>query len=122
MDYSNLLSYQQSIFADNVGMLIEEISKRGYHCTFGEALRSPEQAELYAKEGKGIADSLHCKKLAVDLNLFSNDYQYITDYKEYVQFGDYWESLSDSNRWGGYFVSKYGGHLVDSDHFERNFK
>lgn len=122
MDYSNMLAYQQALFADNIAQLILEIGKRGYHCTFGEALRTPEQAEIYAKQGKGIKDSLHCKKLAVDLNLFTNDYLYITDYKEYEQFGDFWESLSDSNRWGGYFVSKYSGKIVDSDHFERNFK
>ncbi len=120
MDYSHMLAYQQALFADNVAQLILEIGRRNYHCTFGEAYRTPEQAAIYAKEGKGIKDSLHCQKLAVDLNLFTNDFHYIPDYKEYQQFGDFWEKISDDNRWGGYFVSKYGGHLVDADHFERH--
>ncbi len=119
MDYSHMLAYQQTLFADNVAQLILEIGRRGYHCTFGEAWRSPEQAAIYAKEGKGIKNSLHCQKLAIDLNLFTNDFHYITDYKEYQQFGIYFESLSDYNRWGGYFISKYKGKICDPNHFER---
>jgi hypothetical protein len=115
------LSKEQCNFARDISMLIVQINLKGYDVTFGEALRTQEQADLYAKEGKGIHDSLHCKKLAIDLNLFKDD-AYITDYKEYEQFGKYWESLDPLNRWGGYFVSKYGGHIVDSDHYERNVK
>lgn len=113
---------EQYLFALDVAKLLQYISAKGYKVTLGEAWRSPETAALYAKEGKGIEKSLHIERLAIDLNLYSPDGKYLTDSKDYEQFGILWESLNKINRWGGYFVSKYGGHLVDSDHFERNAK
>ena len=106
------LQQKQSIFAQNVARLIMHVDAIGLVCTLGEALRTPEQAEIYAKEGKGIIDSLHCKKLAIDLQLFSPEGNYITDYKIYEPLGNFWESLNPLNRWGGKFKR------VDSDHFE----
>lgn len=106
------LSEKQSVFALNVAKLIQHIYEQGYACTFGEALRTAQQAEIYAKEGKGIQDSLHCKKLAIDLNLFK-DGSYIADHNNYEPFGKYWISLNAANRWGGNFQK-----LVDSNHFE----
>ena len=64
------LQEQQAAFARDVAKLINWIFDNGHSVTFGETFRTPEQAEIYAKEGKGIKDSLHCKRLAVDLNLF----------------------------------------------------
>ena len=116
------LSHEQQEFARQVGQLISHIYEQGYCITLGEAHRSQEQADIYAKEGKGIHDSLHCKSLAIDLNLFDLKGNYLTDYKDYETIGKIWESLDSKNRWGGYFVSKYGGHIVDADHFERNAK
>lgn len=106
------LSEKQSIFALNVSKLIQYIYQEGYACTLGEALRTPQQAAMYARQGKGIEKSLHCKKLAIDLNLFK-DGSYLTAYNDYEPFGKYWISLHPANRWGGHFQ-----HLVDSDHFE----
>jgi len=114
------VSQEQGRFAQHVALLLQYIAKKGLYCSLGEAYRTPEQAELYAKEGKGIVDSLHCKRLAIDLNLYNLRGQYLSDYQDYEPFGVYWESLDPINRWGGFFVSKYGGHIVDSDHFERN--
>lgn len=114
------LSAHQSAFSLDVARLITRINVAGYHCTFGEAYRTPEQAAIYAKEGKGILHSLHIQRLAVDLNLFNNQFQYLTDPKPYEQFGIYWESLDPINRWGGYFETKYGGHISDANHYERN--
>lgn len=113
------LSEHQSAFSQDVARLITRINVAGYHCTFGEAYRTPEQAEIYVKRGTGIVNSLHIKRLAIDLNLFDNQFQYLTDSKPYEQFGIYWESLDSFNRWGGYFETKYGGHISDSNHFER---
>ena len=112
------LSEQQQLFSQDVAKLLIFIGSQGYGCTLAEAYRTPAQAAIYAKEGVGIQDSLHCERLAIDLNLFK-DNQYLTDAASYEKFGKYWESLGDHNRWGGYFVSKYGGHIVDLDHFER---
>ena len=112
------LSEQQSEFARDVAKLIDYIDESGYSCTLGEAYRTPEQAAIYAKQGKGINDSLHCKRLAVDINLFSPKGEYLQDSKSYNPFGIFWESLHPANRWGGNFV-KHGGKINDGNHFER---
>lgn len=104
---------KQSIFACNVAKLINYIDSKGFHSTFGEAFRTEAQAKIYADSGKGIADSLHCKRLAVDLNLISHEGIYLPDSNDYKQFGVYWESLNDCNRWGGRFKSR-----VDGNHYE----
>lgn len=111
------LSEKQFIFTKNVAALIDYIHSNKMNCTFGEAFRTKEQAELYAKDGKGIADSLHCKRLAVDLMLFNSNGNYLTNMYDYRPFGTYWESLHPLNRWGGNFHP-----LVDSDHFEMQDK
>lgn len=107
----SLLERQQT-FARNVCKLIECIFVSGYACTLGEAERSKEQAEIYAKEGLGIVDSQHCKRLAIDLNIFTVDGTYVKDAAVYKKFGDYWRTLDKDNQWGGCFKR------VDSDHFE----
>jgi len=104
---------KQSLFALNVAALLKHINESGMLVTLGEAYRTPEQAEIYAKEGKGIVDSLHCKRLAIDINLLDKCGTYITDVKEYEPFGVFWESLHKFNRWGGRFKTR-----VDADHFE----
>jgi hypothetical protein len=106
---------KQKTFALNVAALIKFINDFGQFCTLGEAERSKEQAEIYAKEGKGIADSLHCKRLAIDLNLFDKNGNYLTEKKDYEMAGEFWEKLHPLNRWGGRFQ-----HLVDSNHFQMN--
>lgn len=114
------LSQEQGLFAQDVAKLLQYINSQNLYCTFGEAYRTQQQALIYAKQGIGIQDSLHCKRLAIDLNLFSQDGNYLTHFADYEPLGMYWESLNPGiNRWGGYFVSKYGGHIVDLDHFER---
>jgi len=109
----------QSEFAGDVARLIIYIHDNAFMCSLGEAYRTPEQAEIYAKSGKGIKDSLHIQRLAIDINLFDQHGMLITNSNDYEQFGKYWESLNPRNRWGGYFVSKYGGKIVDGNHFER---
>lgn len=106
------LQQKQSVFAQNVARLIIHVDAIGLACTIGEVLRTKEQAEIYEKEGKGIKNSLHCKKLAIDLHLFSPHGVYLTDFTSYEPLGKYWESLHPANRWGGFFKR------VDSVHFE----
>jgi len=99
----------QAAFAVNVAKLILHINECGYSCTFGEAWRTPEMAAIYAQQGKGIKNSLHCIRLAVDLNLFK-DGVYLPTTEAYKFAGEYWESLNSLNRWGGRFN--------DGNHFE----
>lgn len=116
------LHEKQVLFTKNVASLIDYVSSNNHSLTFGEAYRPPEMAAIYAKEGKGIVHSLHTERLAVDMNLFDSDGNLLSQWSDYERYGKYWESLHTQNRWGGYFVSKYGGKLVDSDHFEMNDK
>ena len=80
--------------------------KHGYQLTFGEAYRTPEQAKLNAKSGKGISNSLHTIRLAVDFNAFYNN-MYLTKTEDYTPLGLYWESIGGT--WGGRF--KDGNHF-----------
>jgi len=106
------LSQEQRIFSLNVSKLIQFIYSKGFACTFAEAYRTPEQAAIYAEKRIGIKNSLHCKRLAVDLDLYSPAGKYIVNAEDYEQFGKYWETLHSDNRWGGRFKIK------DADHFE----
>ena len=108
------LSQNQSLFAKDASLLITHIFSEGYTCTLGEAFRTKEQAEIYAKSGLGIAHSLHCERLAIDLNIFKPDGSLCETAADYERFGCFWESLDAVNRWGGRFTR------VDADHFERN--
>ena len=107
------LAFKQEIFSLNVAKLIEYIYARGYKVTLGEAWRTHDQALIYAKVGSGIVNSLHCQRLALDFNLVAPDGSFCFDDRHYLPFGEYWESLHPSNRWGGRFV-----HRKDVDHVE----
>lgn len=112
-----LLSELQRLFARDTVLLFQYINEQGYSFTYGEAMRSPEQAEIYAKSGKGIKDSLHCKRLAIDINLFNEKGEYQDKPEAYEKFACFWEHLSPSNRAGYNFKSR-----PDANHFERNDK
>lgn len=112
-----LLWTKQVLFAKHVAMLIQFIFAQGLSVSLGEAWRSPEQALWDAQHHTGIVNSLHCKRLAIDLNLHDIDGTYLTDAKHYEFAGKYWESLDPANRWGGRFSS--GCAKGDGNHFER---
>jgi hypothetical protein len=107
------LSFQQQQFSRDTVDLFNYIHEKGYSFTYGEAMRSDEHAAFFAIDGMGILDSLHRKRLAIDINIFSPEGKYLQDTQDYEQFGIYWESLSCCNRWGGRFNRK------DGNHFER---
>lgn len=104
------LSKKQQKFAVLVSKLILWASENGYGLTFGEAYRTTEQAALNAQKGSGISNSLHTKRLAVDLNLFiSGVYQ--ADSAAYKPLGDYWKTLDPECAWGGDFGKPDGNHF-----------
>ena len=88
---SELVSLQCQ-FAGMVAKLIEEAQRRGYQITLGELYRPPVLAELYAKQGKGIRNSLHTAKLAIDVALF-RDGEYLTDNADYRALHEWWQSI-----------------------------
>lgn len=94
------LRQKQSIFARMVASLIVKAYELGYEVTLGEAYRSQEEAERLAGLGKGVANSIHTKRLAVDLNLF-RDGRYLSSTESHRPLGEWWESQGGA--WGGRF-------------------
>ena len=97
-------------FAYSAAYLIIRAVNNGYKVTLGEALRTPEQAALNAKSGSGIANSLHCEKLAIDINLFMPDGTYITDDRGHKDLGAWWKTNGPNYKWGGDFEKKDFNH------------
>lgn|GEM_PF-137819 len=104
---------KQQAFAQDVMRLLVYIDSQGYSFTFGETMRTPEQAEIYAQQGIGIKNSLHCKRLAIDINLFDPSGNYMKDSNDHAPFGAYWKTLHQNNRWCGDFIR------CDGNHYER---
>jgi len=110
-DTSLTLGQKQRLFPLLVTALIKQIYTLGLEMTFGETYRTPEQAALNEKRGLGIANSLHIKRLAIDINLFK-DGIYLTNCDDYAVLGTFWKSLHPLARWGGDFTNlKDGGHF-----------
>lgn len=96
------LREKQSLFAVLVARLIQYATGLEYELTFGETYRSKEEAERLAKLGLGIKNSLHCVRLAVDLNLFK-DGIYLSSTEAHRPLGEWWERQDPLCRWGGRF-------------------
>lgn len=100
---------QQEKFAGMLGQLLCHIQTTPYRVTMGECWRTDEQAALNAKKGVGIKNSLHCIRLAADLNFFKDGHLIPTP----AEIGEYWESIGGA--WGGrfgdppHFSLAYGG-------------
>ena len=107
------LRQKQSRFARAVALLIPYAEALGYEVTLGEAWRPRERAVANARAGIGIADSLHCDRLAIDLNLFKNG-KYLRSSNAHRPLGEFWESLGDDYHWGG--------HFGDGNHYSVGFR
>lgn len=110
------MSKIQEEFCRASALLIQKAGELGYTVTYGEAWRTPQQAQWNADHGTGIAHSLHLDRLAVDLNFFRAGV-WITDGQQLKDVADWWKSLTSSN--GG--VYKWGGDIPaphqDGNHF-----
>jgi hypothetical protein len=105
------LRQKQSLFAGLVAQLIQHAIGVGYEVTLGEAWRSPEEAARLAKLGTGIARSLHCDKLAIDLNLFK-DGVYLSSTEAHRPLGEWWEAQSTAD-----YQCAWGGRFNDGNHY-----
>lgn len=111
---SKLMDEQQAFLIDFCKLINFAVFK-GFQVTAGELLRPIEMQKIYVSTGRSkTLNSKHIQKLAGDLNLFKN-YTYIQSYDELKVLGNFWENLSDKNRWGGNFHN-----FKDLPHFERN--
>ena len=102
------LSERQRYFARLVGQLLTYAATHGIDVTLGEAWRPPYTAHHDAELGIGIERSLHCDRLAIDLNVYAGG-SYSTNPLDYRALGDYWRELDPACTWGGSFG--------DYDHF-----
>jgi hypothetical protein len=105
------LRQKQSLFVFLIARLILFANENKLELTFGEAYRSPEEAKRQSKLGKGIENSLHIKRLAVDLNLFK-DGKYLSSTESHRILGEWWERQHPLCRWGGRWN--------DGNHYEVN--
>lgn len=94
---NDTLRQKQSRFVRMVGLLIDYAYLQGFELTFGDA---------YALTGHK-ANSLHGKRLAIDLNLFRNG-EYLTTTEAHLPLGEFWERLGGT--WGGRFSPPDGNH------------
>jgi hypothetical protein len=105
---------EQALFLLDVGRLVEWATAKGWTVTGGELWRTPEQQALYVQTGRSkTLNSQHLKRLAIDLNFFREG-QLVGRVEELSPVGDFWESLSPKNVWGGRWPT-----LKDGPHFER---
>lgn len=105
------LREKQSIFANLVAELVFQAQKMGYAVTFGESYRSPEEALRLSKLNKGIVNSLHTVRLAIDLNLFRNG-SFLSKTEDHKELGEWWEEQSF-----GDIKCCWGGRFKDSNHY-----
>lgn len=98
------LGAKQRIFTLMVAHLILKAYEMGYQISLGEAWRTPQQAQANAAAGRGISNSLHLDRLAIDLNLFTKRdgrWVWLTKTEDHKPLGEYWESIGGT--WGGRF-------------------
>lgn len=102
---------KQFTFSRLLVQLINEANRTGYEITLGEALRSAEEAHLMQEMGKGISNSLHMIKLAIDINLFK-DKKFLEKTEDHKPLGIFWESLSTP-----LYTCCWGGRFNDGNHY-----
>lgn len=85
----------QAEFSVCVARLILRAYQLGYQVTFGDAYRDP-------RVTYGHPNSVHRKRLAVDLNLFK-DGKYLSATEDHKVLGEWWKSQHPLARWGGDF-------------------
>ncbi len=129
------LGAKQELFARLLPRLLDKAHELGFEVRVGEVYRTEAQAEWNADHCRkcqlersafvhhpngggvkhtfvaiGIRDSLHRKKLAVDLMLFK-DGEWLKESEDYTELGVWWEQQNELARWGGRFSNPDGGHF-----------
>jgi peptidoglycan L-alanyl-D-glutamate endopeptidase CwlK len=116
------LGHEQEEFTKDVVFLVTRAWELGYSVRLGEIERTIITQEYYVKTGRSkTLDSLHLRRLAVDLVLLRDGK--ICNRSEIEPLGNYWESLNPKNRWGGSWrglVEAGKSKFVDAPHFERS--
>ncbi len=122
-------SKDQSAFLLDICKTIQFAAENGWRVTGGELIRTKAQQEIYFKSGLSkTMNSRHLVGMALDLNFIrESDGVYIGLLKPIVAInqlrpvGEFFESLSPLNRWGGNFDRDWSkpDSFHDVPHFER---
>lgn len=103
---------QEQMLLDMIA-LVKYANSKGLTARLREVQRTPEQQELYYNMGKSnTLKSKHINSLAFDMYFF-DDGVMLSETKDLEHVGDFWESLRDTNKWGGHWKT-----LIDTPHFE----
>lgn len=79
-----------------VALLILYMEHLGYHPRQAYALRSKDEAKRL-----GFENSNHTRYLAVDIDLFDSNGNYLPSTEDHRKFGEFWKTLDPLARWGG---------------------
>jgi hypothetical protein len=104
---------EQAAFLLDVCALVQVATKAGFKVAGRELGRTAEQQQIYVKTGRSkTMNSNHLRNCAIDL-YFMLDGQLCYDVEKLRFLGEFWQSRSPKNRWGGLWAFK------DVPHFER---
>lgn len=114
------LSEYQTRCAQAIAFFVTQIpliEQGRYYITFGEAFRPQSVAAAYAKAGLGISNSLHTKRLAIDLNLFDRGV-FVTDGSGHKPLAELWMKTG-----GAFGITPAAGYYFnDGNHYSCAWK
>ena len=95
---------KQKHFMSLLPRLVDYIYDQSWSCTIGDGYRHPDAVFPYHSH----PNSMHTKRLAIDLNFFDEQGEYVTESERLKMFGEYWMRLDPNCTWGG---TKDGNHF-----------
>jgi hypothetical protein len=105
---------KQCLFARRISEFIPKAYGMGYLLNFGEAWRPEIVAKMYESLGKGISNSLHWSRLAIDLNAYFEGKYLDASQPWHIphleRLGKLWESMGEGCTWGGRFKDRDYNH------------
>lgn len=104
------LNEKQVLFTATMAYFQVWCVEQGHQIIEAESFRTPEQARIYAEQGKGILHSVHRLKLARDLFLYK-DGTITWNTEHYEPMGEKWKTMHDLARWGGDFKNRDAVHF-----------
>ena len=96
------LNEKQAEFTRTLALFIAWCFRTDQQVVLAEVFRPPELAAIYAKQGRGIKNSVHTKKLAADMFRLK-DGGVSWDRELYEPLGKKWKTMHSLARWGGDF-------------------
>jgi len=111
------LNRKQVEFTRTLAYFLQWCFENDFEVIGAELYRTPAQAREYAKQGRGIVNSVHTKKLAIDLFVFDKETGKVTwDVERYAPLSAKWKQMHPCARWGGDFRNRDAVHFS----FEHN--